>query len=124
MSAWIRRRGTKSSGFRYVHEDGRAVRDARTITRIQELRVPPAWRDVHIAASAASAIQAWGFDVRGRKQYRYHVRAVERRELRKYYRMRQLAKELPRIREVLRADAGRRRAANDGAPDHGRATVR
>jgi DNA topoisomerase-1 len=56
-------------------------------------------------SSPASAIQAWGFDARGRKQYRYNGRAVERRELRKYHRVRQLAKELPRIRRTLREDA-------------------
>src|SRR6476620_10295212 len=105
MSAWIRRRGSKRSGFRYIGPNDRPIRDRRTLDRIDALRVPPAWRDVHIAASPRSAIQAWGFDARGRKQYRYHERAVERRELRKYHRIRQLAKELPRIRRTLHADA-------------------
>jgi DNA topoisomerase-1 len=102
---WIRRLGSKTSGFRYVDGGGRAIRDRRTLDRIDALRVPPAWKDVHIAVSKASAIQAWGFDARGRKQYRYNERAVERRELRKYHRVRQLAKELPRVRRALHADA-------------------
>jgi DNA topoisomerase-1 len=102
---WIRRLGSKRSGFRYVDTDDRVIRDRRTLERIESLRVPPAWRNVHIAAGPRSAIQAWGFDARGRKQYRYHERAVERRELRKYFRVRQLAKELPRIRRTLHADA-------------------
>jgi DNA topoisomerase I len=105
MARWIRRLGTKRSGFRYAHEDGKAVRDKRTLERIRALVLPPAWRDVHIAASPGSAIQAWGFDARGRKQYRYNDKAVERRELRKYHRVRQLAKELPRVRRTLRQDA-------------------
>jgi DNA topoisomerase-1 len=88
-----------------VDANGNPVRDARKLARIEALRVPPAWRDVHIAASPRSAIQAWGFDARGRKQYRYHARAVERRELRKYYRVRQLAKKLPQIRAALERDA-------------------
>src|SRR5581483_3934657 len=83
---WIRRFGSKRSGFRYVNADDRVIRDQRQLARIDALRVPPAWRDVHIAASPRSAIQAWGFDARGRKQYRYNDRAVERRELRKYHR--------------------------------------
>jgi DNA topoisomerase-1 len=49
----------------------------------------------------------WGFDVRGRKQYRYHKRAVEKGELRKHYRVRQMAKELPRIRMQLIKDLKR-----------------
>src|SRR5437764_2636661 len=105
MSTWIRRLGTKRSGFRYVGENDRPIRDRRTLERIDLLRVPPAWEDVHIALSPRSAIQAWGFDARGRKQYRYNDRAVERRELRKYHRVRQLAKELPKVRRVLREDA-------------------
>ena len=101
---WIRRLGSKR-GFRYVDADDRPIRDRRTLARIDALRVPPAWRDVHIATTPRSAIQAWGFDARGRKQYRYNARAVERRELRKYHRVRQLAKELPRLRRTLQRDA-------------------
>src|SRR3954464_11647320 len=105
MSTWIRRAGSKRSGFRYVDASERTIRDKRTLARIDALRVPPAWRDVHIATTPRSAIQAWGFDARGRKQYRYNDRAVERRELRKYHRVRQLAKQLPKIRRTLHDDA-------------------
>ena len=105
---WLRRLGTKRSGFRYVDEMGRLARDKRTLQRIDALRIPPAWRDVRVAASARSGIQAWGYDARNRKQYRYHDRAVERRELRKYYRMRELARSLPKMRAILRQDAARR----------------
>jgi DNA topoisomerase-1 len=106
---WIRRLGSKTHGFRYVDETGRALRDVRTLARIQRLRVPPAWRDVHIAASPGAAIQAWGIDARGRRQYRYHERATEKGQLRKYYRVRAMGRELPRIRQSVRA-ASRGRA--------------
>jgi DNA topoisomerase-1 len=105
---WLRRLGTKRSGFRYADETGRVIRDRRSLERIDVLRIPPAWRDVHIAASPRSHIAAWGYDARDRKQYRYNDRAVERRELRKYYRMRELAKSLPKMRAILRADAAHR----------------
>ncbi len=105
MSRWIRRLGTKRSGFRYVDEHDTRITDRRTLERIDALRVPPAWREVHLARSPRSAIQAWGFDARGRKQYRYNDKAVERRELRKYHRVRQMARELPRIRRALQEDA-------------------
>ena len=110
---WLRRLGTQRSGFRYVDDAGRAVRERRTLERIDALRVPPAWRDVHLAASPRNNVQAWGFDARGRKQYRYHDRAVERRELRKYYKVRQLAKTLPKVRSVLARDAGHRALTRD-----------
>jgi len=97
----ITRRGSKSSGFKYEDSRGRTVSDRRQLERIIALRIPPAWRDVHIAASSRPAIQAWGFDAKGRKQYRYHERAVAVREQRKYYRVRRLARDLPKIREAL-----------------------
>lgn len=102
---WILRRGSARSSFRYVDETGRRVTDRRQLARIDALVIPPAWRDVHIASTQASSVQAWGFDVRGRKQYRYNERAVVRRELRKYHRLRELAKTMPRIRRLLREDA-------------------
>jgi DNA topoisomerase-1 len=108
MSEWILRQGSAAAGFRYVSPAGARVRDARTLARIAALRVPPAWRDVHIAPDTRRAIQAWGYDARGRKQYRYNARAVERRELRKYHRVRQLAKRLPGIRRNLRRLSARR----------------
>ena len=107
MAEWITREGPKTA-FRYVRADGTRVRDARTLDRIRSLAVPPGWHDVHIAASARAEVQAWGLDVKGRKQYRYHPRAVERGQLRKYYRVRELAKELPGLRSRVRRDAASR----------------
>ena len=107
MAEWITREGPKTN-IRYLHADGRRVRDARTLDRIRALVVPPGWSDVHIAAGARAEVQAWGMDVKGRKQYRYHSRAVERGQRRKYYRVRELAKELPEIRRHVRRDAASR----------------
>jgi DNA topoisomerase-1 len=105
---WITRRGTPRSGFTYVTDAGRTVRDRGALARIERLRVPPAWRDVHIATSATASIQAWGVDARGRRQYRYHDRAVERGQLRKYHRVRRLGHSLPSIRRRVARDAGGR----------------
>jgi DNA topoisomerase-1 len=101
---WILRKGTKRSGFRYVTTGGRPVRDAAVRRRVDALRIPPAWTDVHVAPSARAAIQAWGFDAKGRKQYRYHDQAIARGSLRKHYRVRQMAQDLPLIREAVRRD--------------------
>jgi DNA topoisomerase I len=101
---WILRKGTKRSGFRYERADGRRVSDEATLSRVASLGIPPGWRDVHVAPSARSAVQAWGIDAKGRKQYRYSATAVERGELRKHYRVRQLARDLPAIRAAVRKD--------------------
>jgi DNA topoisomerase-1 len=105
---WILRNGSKEKGFKYVSATGAKVRTKADLDRIEGLRIPPAWREVHIAVSARSPVQAWGLDARGRKQYRYSTRAVEKGELAKHYRVRQLASDLPVIRKKLREDFGRR----------------
>ncbi|HEX6573726.1 MAG TPA: hypothetical protein VF042_02055 [Gemmatimonadaceae bacterium] len=104
---WIQRKGTKSEGFRYTGPDGKRVTRKDILERIELLRIPPAWTDVHISANPRAAIQVWGFDARGRKQYRYHHRAVEKGALRKHYRVRQMAKDLPRLRKKLLEDLAR-----------------
>jgi DNA topoisomerase-1 len=105
---WIVRKGTKASGFRYVTSASKPVKRRDHLERIDELRIPPAWTGVHIAASPKPAIQAWGFDARGRKQYKYHARAVEKGSLRKHYRVRQLGTDLPRLRRKLNTDFHRK----------------
>src|SRR4051812_29413644 len=113
MAEWILRRGSARSGFRYVDARGKRVTAGRQVDRIASLVIPPAWKDVHVATSPASAVQAWGYDARGRKQYRYNERAVEKRELRKYHRLRELARTMPKIRRVVRADARARELSKD-----------
>src|SRR5690349_6606523 len=105
---WIDRQGTPRKGFTYVDHAGRVIRDRATIDRIDRLRIPPAWRDVRIAASAHASVQAWGFDARGRRQYRYHERAVERGQLRKYHRVRKMGHDLPAIRRRVARDVDAR----------------
>jgi DNA topoisomerase-1 len=105
---WIIRQGTPKRGFTYINPAGRVVRDRSTIARIERLRIPPAWRDVRIAASANASVQAWGFDARGRRQYRYHERAVQRGQLRKYHRVRRMGHDLPGMRRRISRDVGGR----------------
>ena len=107
-SRWILRKGTKERGFRYVGPAGKGTVSAALRERIRSLGIPPAWKDVHVAWDSRAAIQAWGLDARGRKQYRYHPRAVAKGELRKYYRVRQMARDLPAIRRKVVADSRRR----------------
>ncbi|MFL5601232.1 MAG: DNA topoisomerase IB [Gemmatimonadaceae bacterium] len=105
---WIVREGSKAKGFRYRSPSGSVVKDAAQLERVDTLRIPPAWRDVHISTNPRAAIQVWGFDARGRKQYKYHPRAVEKGELRKYYRVRQMARDLPTLRAKIQRDFRRR----------------
>jgi DNA topoisomerase-1 len=74
------------------------------LARIDALRIPPAYRDVHIAVSPRSAIQAWGFDAKGRRQYRYDPRAMEQGALRKFHRIARMGLDLPLIRARIATD--------------------
>ncbi|MGI8619110.1 MAG: DNA topoisomerase IB [Gemmatimonadaceae bacterium] len=107
-SKWILRKGTKERGFRYAPPAGAGPVSAEVRERIRSLGIPPAWKDVHVAWDSRAAIQAWGLDARGRKQYRYHPRAVEKGELRKFYRVRQMARDLPAMRRKVALDSRRR----------------
>lgn len=100
---WLSRTGSKPTHYKYLTAQGKQV-TAHRATQIDVLAIPPAWTDVHIATSDRSAIQAWGFDARGRKQYRYHPNAVKRGQRRKYYRVRQMGRDLPAIRRQVHSD--------------------
>ena len=100
----LRRLPAGSGGFRYLHPDGRAVRDRATLARIRSLAIPPAWTKVWICVRDDGHLQATGRDARKRKQYRYHRRWREVRDETKYGRMLLFAKALPRIHRRVRQD--------------------
>jgi DNA topoisomerase-1 len=102
------RRVRRGRGFSYADEDGRTVTDAETLARIDELVIPPAWRDVWICPHPNGHIQATGYDDAGRKQYLYHERWREHRDREKFAAVQDLAAELPRVRRRLRRDLRRR----------------
>lgn len=97
------RRERAGKGFRYLFKE-KAVSEDQTLSRIKSLVIPPAWTDVWIAPSANAHIQATGYDVAGRKQYRYHHRWSALQQETKFHRMYQFGKALPSIREALNAD--------------------
>jgi DNA topoisomerase-1 len=105
---WIRRKGSKNRGFTYANPKGQRVRDTKILDRIDSLRIPPAWEEVHIAVNPRTPIQVWGFDARGRKQYRYHPRAVQKGEVRKFYRVAQLGHDLAKLRKKFDQDLRRK----------------
>ncbi len=95
-------------GFGYCRPGGAAVEDERTLQRIRQLAVPPAWTDVWICPRPDGHLQATGRDARGRKQYRYHPRFRDVRESTKYERMLAFASALPKLRERVEQDMARR----------------
>ena len=87
-----------------------AVDDDEVLRRIHELVIPPAWEDVWICPYPGGHIQATGVDAAGRKQYLYHPRWRERRDMEKFEDMVVFARTLPRLRKRVDAELARRRA--------------
>ena len=98
------RRKRAGKGFAYVGTDGKTIRDAKELSRIRSLAIPPAYTDVWICPSPSGHIQATGRDARGRKQYRYHPKWREVRDETKFGRMLGFSQALPKIRARLERD--------------------
>jgi DNA topoisomerase I len=96
-----RRRG---KGFEYLDADGRKVGEPEVLERIDQLRIPPAWKDVWICPQPFGHIQATGIDAAGRKQYLYHQRWRERRDQEKFDEMIEFARALPGMRKRVASD--------------------
>lgn len=97
----------KGRGFAYI-SDGKAVRDKKEILRIRKLAIPPAWTRVWICRLPDGHIQATGFDVRSRKQYRYHSLWSVLRNETKFHRLYEFGKALPALRLRLEEDMQRK----------------
>lgn len=102
----ILRRGNPRMGFRYRHAGGRRLSRLEH-ARVQQLRLPPAWRDVAIACSPSARLQAIGRDAAGRWQYVYHASHVRQREQRKYLRLLRFGQALPQLRRAVAQDQRR-----------------
>src|ERR671913_23155 len=75
----IKRLGSKEKGFFYRYPGtGETVREERVLTRIENLKVPPAWQDARIARIPSAKVQAVGYDSAGRLQYLYHAKYLDR----------------------------------------------
>ncbi len=96
-----RRRG---GGFVYLDAAGRRVVDEGDLARIRSLAIPPAWRDVWIAADPRAHVQAVGYDARGRRQYRYHPAWSAARNAEKFARLAEFCEALPAIRRAVGRD--------------------
>ena len=100
---WWRRCGSKSKGFYYVDAKGRRITDEESLERISQLVLPPAWRYVRISPHSGSSLQAVGMDTRGRVQYRYHTKFSEKQQRKKFSKIVEFGRQLPRLRSATNA---------------------
>lgn len=100
-------------GFGYRTARGTRIDDAALKQRIVELAIPPAWQKVWICPDQDGHILAIGEDERGRRQYIYHPKWRELRDLLNFYRLSMLADGLPAIRAHVATQLRRRTLDRD-----------
>ena len=97
------RKGPKTR-FRYYDSRGKQITDPDKVARIEELVIPPAWKDVWISPRASAKLQATGVDKAGRRQYLYHPEFRARKEQEKFDKLVRFAERLPDLRKAMSND--------------------
>src|SRR5258706_5548608 len=95
------KRNTQGKHFVYKVQENKPLADESHINFIDSLKIPPAWQNVWIASKRNFHIQATGIDSKGRRQYIYHPKWREFREILKYYKLIIVGEALPKIREIV-----------------------
>ena len=96
-------RRKNGEAFEYYYND-ELIKDDEELLRIKHLVIPPAWEKVWICKKENGHLQATGYDVKSRKQYRYHPHWNSLRNETKFYRLHDFGKALPEIRLQLEKD--------------------
>jgi len=87
---------------------------------IQDLKVPPAWKDVHYSEDPTAALLAVGKDAKGRDQRVYSKDFQDSQAALKFERVEELGKQLPLIDQQLSAD---RKSDDDKTREHADAAL-
>lgn len=103
----------RGKGFTYRAPDGSTVLDGVLRERIVKLAIPPAWRKVWICPTDNGHLLATGEDEKGRKQYLYHPKWRELRDLLNSYRLIVIADRLPTVRAHVTSQLRRRTLDRD-----------
>lgn len=89
--------------FMYKYNDV-TVKDKAELQRIKSLVIPPAWENVWICKLPNGHIQATGFDIKHRKQYKYHESWNRLRNQTKFFHMWEFGTVLPKLRLQMEKD--------------------
>ena len=97
----------KGNGFTYIY-DNKPLKKEEELERIRKLAIPPAWTNVWICPRKDGHIQATGYDLRKRKQYRYHQLWNTLRNETKFHRLYEFGKLLPSMRLKIEEDMAKK----------------
>jgi DNA topoisomerase-1 len=87
--------------FQYLDSRGNPITDPEKLERIDQLVIPPAWKDVWISPRPGAKLQATGLDSAGRRQYLYHPQYRARQEEAKFEKLIRFAGRLPDLRAAM-----------------------
>lgn len=87
--------------FRYLDENRSVVNNPELLKRFKSLVIPPMWSDVWICKLDNGHLQATGRDAKHTKQYRYHPKYIQHKQLSKYNRLSEFGEHLPSIRKKV-----------------------
>jgi DNA topoisomerase I len=96
-------REKQGTGFRFTY-NGAPVKDKDVLLRIKKLVIPPAWTRVWICPNVNGHIQVTGYDIKNRKQYKYHPNWNVVRNQTKFHRLYEFGKVLPQMRKKMEDD--------------------
>ena len=99
---YLRDKGIYKSKDHYFYSDKKQVTDVLTIERLNNLRVPPAWRNVWYASNEKCHIQVHGLDNAGKKQYILSQRWTQKARYKKYVRMKEFMKDISRFKRKIK----------------------
>lgn len=95
-------RKKKNDKFEYYTINNLKIRDKNILNKIKKIYIAPAYKNVKIYLD--SDILATGIDNAGRKQYIYSDKMKEKRELKKYKRLKLLSKNISKLKYKINKD--------------------
>ena len=98
--------------FDYYAGDSK-VTDPAIIERINKLAIPPAWKNVEISPIKSAKVQATGRDKAGRVQAIYNPVFRAEQEEKKFNRILEFGKQLPKLREQVQHDLLRQKLSKE-----------
>jgi DNA topoisomerase-1 len=94
----------RGKGWSYYCPEGNHIKEKVIVKRLNAIALPPAYTDAWFCPAENGHILATGFDVKGRKQYRYHPEFREQQERSKFEACSVFGHKLPLIRARVLQD--------------------
>jgi len=99
----------RGDSFVYIDEKKLELSKQETIQRIQELVIPPIWKDVWICKKENGHLQSTGRDAKDRKQYIYHPLYMAYNQQNKFARLKEFGLALPHLRNQIEQDLAQKK---------------